>query len=85
MAKRAAQKYTNSKAHEAKEAIPIEQILLQNKQKNIQQQMTECIQLTYDKSKAKIGLADIEKRKLIRAKTRETLKIKIKPSSKKLM
>ena len=79
MAKKAAQKYTNSKAHEAKEAIPIEQILLQS-QANLKDKLRDKLQDTYDKSKSKLSKSDIEAKKVARALTRESMKLKIKGS-----
>jgi hypothetical protein len=65
-----------------KESIPIEQILLQNKG-NFQQLLKDSIHDTYDKTKSKLTKSDIEARKLIRAKTRETVKLKIKSTANK--
>ena len=80
MAKKAAQKFAHSKAHEAKEAIPIEQILLQNKA-TLKEKLRESIHETYDKTKSKLTKSDIEARKLIRVKTKESIKFKMKSTA----
>ena len=83
MAKKAAQKFAHSKAHEVKEAIPIEQILLQNKT-NIKEKLRDSLHEAYDRSKSNFKKSDIEARKYIRLKSKESIKFKMKSTVKKL-